>query len=137
MNIDQPTAQAVAIDGGTIYAVGDDQEILSLAGAETQRIDLEGKILFPGFIDSHGHRITQRGKWGFSTVLEAAQEALSLGWTSLTELAVDQGQLQEMIDAQKSGELNSGWGLQAVNMKIPMIRKKANTLCGFTFPSFF
>ena len=48
-------AQAVAIKDGLLVAVGSDQEVLSLAGAETQRTDLEGKTVLPGFNDSHLH----------------------------------------------------------------------------------
>ena len=48
-------AQAVAIKDGLLVAVGSDQEVLALAGAETQRTDLEGNTVLPGFNDSHLH----------------------------------------------------------------------------------
>ncbi|MDA2935283.1 amidohydrolase family protein, partial [Acidobacteria bacterium AH-259-D05] len=48
-------AQAVAIKNGRFVAVGSDNEILSLAGANTEVIDLEGKTVLPGFNDSHLH----------------------------------------------------------------------------------
>lgn len=99
--------QAVFIQGDKILAVGSDEEILELKGPDTQVIDLEGRTLTPGFIDSHEHRITQRSKWGFSTVNEASQEALSLGWTGLVELSVDENQLKEMIAADTADELNT------------------------------
>ena len=48
-------AQAVAIKDGRLVAVGSDQGVLSLAGAETERTDLEGNTVLPGFNDSHLH----------------------------------------------------------------------------------
>lgn len=50
-----PRAQAIAISGGRILAVGSDSEILNLAAALTKKIDLGGKTVFPGFIDAHAH----------------------------------------------------------------------------------
>ncbi|MEE8348054.1 MAG: amidohydrolase family protein, partial [Acidobacteriota bacterium] len=48
-------AQAVAIKDGLLVAVGSDDAILALAGVETERTDLEGKTVLPGFNDSHLH----------------------------------------------------------------------------------
>lgn len=50
-----PVAQAVAITGDRITAVGTDQAIEALAGPATRRIDLEGRLAIPGFIEGHGH----------------------------------------------------------------------------------
>ena len=46
-----PTAIAVA--GGKVLALGGDEEIEALAGPSTRRIDLEGRRVVPGLIDSH------------------------------------------------------------------------------------
>ncbi len=48
-------AQAVAIKSGRFVAVGSDSEILALAGGDTERVDLEGQTVLPGFNDSHLH----------------------------------------------------------------------------------
>jgi len=53
----QPLAHAVALSGNRILAVGDDATILALAGPATQRIDLHGRLLLPGFNDAHVHFI--------------------------------------------------------------------------------
>ncbi len=48
-------AQALAIRGDRIVAVGRDEDILGLSGPDTQRLDLDGKTVLPGLIDSHTH----------------------------------------------------------------------------------
>ncbi len=48
-------ASAVAIRGHRILAVGSDEEIRALARSGTQQIDLRGRLLLPGFTDSHIH----------------------------------------------------------------------------------
>ena len=47
--------QAMAVGGDRILAVGDSAEIAHLAGSRTRRIDLQGKTVLPGLIDSHVH----------------------------------------------------------------------------------
>jgi predicted amidohydrolase YtcJ len=48
-------AQAVAVKDGLIQAVGDDAEVAALAGEATHVIDLHGRAVTPGLIDSHNH----------------------------------------------------------------------------------
>jgi predicted amidohydrolase YtcJ len=50
-----PTAQAVAVLGDHIVAVGSNDEIEAWRGAHTQVIDAAGKLMLPGFNDSHVH----------------------------------------------------------------------------------
>ncbi len=52
-----PYAEAVAIRAGKIVAVGNLPEVLKSVSPGAERIDLQGKSLFPGFIDSHSHSI--------------------------------------------------------------------------------
>ncbi len=47
--------QAVAVIGEGIVAVGSNDDVLRLAGPATRRIDLQGKTMLPGLIDSHVH----------------------------------------------------------------------------------
>jgi hypothetical protein len=56
-NPENPYAEAVAVRGERIMAVGSLSEVLKTMSANAERIDLEGKTLFPGFIDSHSHSI--------------------------------------------------------------------------------
>jgi predicted amidohydrolase YtcJ len=50
-----PWAQALAITGIRIDAVGTDQEILARKSAKTEVIDLQGRTVVPGFSDDHTH----------------------------------------------------------------------------------
>ena len=51
----QPWAQSVACGQGRILAVGSDGHVQSWEGKDTEVIDLDGKLVLPGFIDSHVH----------------------------------------------------------------------------------
>jgi predicted amidohydrolase YtcJ len=55
MNPNQPTAQAVAITKNQITKVGSNQDIEPLIGENTTVMDLEGKTVLPGLIDTHIH----------------------------------------------------------------------------------
>ena len=47
--------EAVAIRDGKFLARGGNGRILAMAGPQTRRVDLEGRSLVPGFIDTHQH----------------------------------------------------------------------------------
>jgi predicted amidohydrolase YtcJ len=51
----RPEAQAVAIAGDRIIAIGTNAEIQRLVTATTQVLDLQGRLAIPGFIEGHGH----------------------------------------------------------------------------------
>jgi predicted amidohydrolase YtcJ len=50
-------AEALAVRGDRIVAVGENSHVLGLAGPKTQQIDLRGKTVLPGLIDSHVHPV--------------------------------------------------------------------------------
>lgn len=51
----QPQAQALAVAGDTILALGTDAQMQRFVGRGTRVIDLHGATAVPGFIESHGH----------------------------------------------------------------------------------
>ena len=57
VDADFKVVEAMAIQGECIVAVGSNDEILALAGPHTRRIDLHGKTVLPGLIDSHLHAV--------------------------------------------------------------------------------
>jgi predicted amidohydrolase YtcJ len=99
------TATAIALSGRRILAVGDDDDVLALAGPGTTVVDLEGMAVTPGFIDSHGHWIGDRELYGVSSAEDAIQLALEGGWTSLNEHFVNQDRLDELTALDATGDL--------------------------------
>lgn len=55
VNPDQPEAEAVAVRGARIIAVGDSETIDKMRGEQTEVIDLAGKTMVPGLVDGHLH----------------------------------------------------------------------------------
>jgi len=51
----RPWAEAVAIKDGRILATGGDAEILRFVSSRTRVLDVRGRLVLPGFIDSHNH----------------------------------------------------------------------------------
>ena len=58
MNQAQPRAEAVAIKGTRIVAVGSSAEVRALAGPNTRQVDAKGRPVLPGFNDAHVHWLT-------------------------------------------------------------------------------
>src|SRR6266576_3249231 len=87
---DHPYAEAVAIRGDKIVAVGNLAEVSHAAGQSAERIDLSGKTLLPGLIDSHANPIDG----GFSLVSVDLGDQLE----SMDEL------VKVAADAKKSGK---------------------------------
>jgi predicted amidohydrolase YtcJ len=85
-----PYAEAVAIRGDKILAVGSFPEVLKSVSATAERVDLAGKSLFPGFIDSHSHSIDG----GLNLISADASEKVE----SLDELPAF------VADAEKTGK---------------------------------
>jgi predicted amidohydrolase YtcJ len=69
----QPTAQAMAISGDKIVAVGTTAEIRALASGETEVIDLKNRRVVPGFQDSHIHFIHGAASKGNQVELDDAE----------------------------------------------------------------
>jgi len=53
----RPSAEAFAVEGGRILAVGGQDEVLAYKGPQTQVVDLQGKRVLPGLIDAHTHAV--------------------------------------------------------------------------------
>lgn len=99
-----PRAEAVAIRNGRILAVGDNDDVLALRQRRTRVVDLGGRTMLPGFIDSHAHWIGDGGMVGYNADL-AVDAALSRGWTSINEQFVNGPRLDELRALDASGRL--------------------------------
>ena len=97
------TREAMAIRDGRIVALGGNPEIRRLAGPQTRVIDLEGRAVVPGLIDSHLHAI--RAALSFST------EVNWIGATTLTEAVA---RIHEAAQTKKPGSwliVAGGWNV--------------------------
>src|SRR5437879_6287540 len=82
----RPTANAVAIKDGRFLAIGRDEEVMRLAGAETKVIDLKGRRVLPGLVDNHLHII--RGGLTFN---------MELRWDGVRSLADAMSMLKRQV----------------------------------------
>jgi predicted amidohydrolase YtcJ len=86
LNRANPTASAVAIKDGKFMAVGDNADIMSLAGTATKVIDLKGRSVLPGLIDNHTHVV--RGGLNFN---------MELRWDGVRTLADAMNMLKRQV----------------------------------------
>ncbi len=82
-----PEAQAVAIRDGRFVAAGTDRELMAQAGPATKQIDLRGRRVIPGLIDSHMHII--RGGLNYN---------MELRWDGVRSLADAMRMLKQQVD---------------------------------------
>jgi len=99
VNPDQPWAEAVAVKGNEIVYVGDDAGAAAFVGSGTESIDLEGRLMLPGFVEGHFHTTTQG----------VALHGPDLQTNSMDELLA---RLKEYADANPDLEFINGWGVR-------------------------
>ena len=100
----QPRAQAIALQGEKIIAIGTDQEVMTLKGDQTKVIYLDGRTLMPGFVDAHTHILNDAGAFG--TDLDGIQQlALENGITTIGSMFTTQDFLSEMRDYNAENRL--------------------------------
>src|SRR5260221_14205808 len=81
-----PEAQATAVPDGRFVAVGTAGEAMALAGPQTKRVDLKGRRVIPGLIDSHSHLI--RGGLSYN---------MELRWDGVRSLADAMAMLKAQV----------------------------------------
>lgn len=62
--------QAIAVKDGRIYRVGSNAAITTIAGPNTEVVDLQGKSVIPGLIDTHSHLVRAAQLWDYEVRLD-------------------------------------------------------------------
>jgi len=96
---DFSTAEAVAITGNRFSAVGSSQEVLQQAGPNTVRIDLKGRMVVPGLIDTHLH-ITGPGPYA-PPIPPEKRRSFNLDWRAVTSKQDVLNQVRAIMDRYK------------------------------------
>ena len=95
--------QALAIREGKILATGSNQQILALKGSQTKIIDLKGRTVVPGIIDTHSHlfdyALDAQEKTAVRTRIRAQTGET---WESIKKKTLDT--VKEMVGKKKPGE---------------------------------
>lgn len=99
MNPALPRVQAAAVKGGVILALGADGDVLPLAGPGTRLVDLRGRLMLPGFCDSHMHLLS----YGYGL------EKAALGGCGSLEELVDQGRQFLALHPELPWVQGRGW----------------------------
>ncbi len=92
-------AEAVAITGGRIVAVGTSAQIKAHVGSATQIVDLAGRTVTPGLIDSHNHFSEANSLFG-----------VDLSDTTITSMDDVKKRIAAKVATLKPGEWVSGFG---------------------------
>ena len=94
-----PDAEAVAVKGGLILAVGSSEDVAVFAGPNTEVRDLAGATVVPGLVESHGH---------FEELGELAEEVDLVGVTTEDEMVA---RVMEKAATVEAGEwiVGAGW----------------------------
>ncbi|OGO57674.1 MAG: hypothetical protein A2V85_02925 [Chloroflexi bacterium RBG_16_72_14] len=105
MDDERPRAEAVAIAGGTILAVGTNDEVAAFRGPATSVVSLGGRTLVPGFIDAHQHRIGDGPARLGVEPRALVDAAIAQGYTTIHELYVDAARLGDLRALDDTGML--------------------------------
>lgn len=95
----QPEAEAVAVRGAWIVAVGDDFTVEPFIGPETRVVELAGRLAIPGFIEGHGHFL------GLGEALTVLDLTRATSWQAIVE------QVEAAVARSSAGEwiVGRGW----------------------------
>lgn len=80
-----PEAEAIAVLGAHIVAVGTSDEVASWVGRDTEVIDLDGRRAIPGFIESHGHFLGL----GRAKMILDVTDGSAPSWQSIIDMVAD------------------------------------------------
>jgi predicted amidohydrolase YtcJ len=107
MNPAQPRAEAVAVFGDRIIAVGSNSDMQTIINADTKVINLEGKTMIPGLNEGHAHLL----QFGLDSL------NLDVGPEQCPNLHVMKKKIAERAATLEPGVWIQGWGWDEVRME--------------------
>ena len=109
-----PQAEAIAVRGDRIVAVGSTQEIEALVGDATRVVELGGRLVTPGFIEGHGH-YTSLGQ--SKMILDLTQATI---WDEIVAMVdgaiVERGTHNELLD--NDNVYAAQWSIQTGELSV-------------------
>jgi hypothetical protein len=145
----QPDAEAIAIGGERILAIGTNDEIKKLAGKKTRLIDLQNRVVTPGFNDAHAHFMPEPKGFNlqfkdlepsWSETVEAIKNAVkqttkgewifgTIGWKALAGTEANRRTLDEIApDNSVFLETYYGHGLIVNSKAMAVLKISENTV---------
>lgn len=126
---DFTVAEAVAVRGNHIFAVGRNREIRRLAGPDTRAIDLRGRSLTPGFIYNDGDNSVPAGdilkdsQWKGVTHPQLGGETIDQALVTLSYIVENEGESGEPmffnLRDNLSGTAMDAWGISTLDEVAP------------------
>lgn len=114
-------AQALAIQGERIVAVGSNEAVLKAAGSGAKRIDLRGRTVIPGLIDNHAHFARGSQHWG-----------IEVRWDGITSRKTALEKIAERAKGARIGEwivVFGGWSYdQFTDSQTPFTRAELDAI---------
>jgi predicted amidohydrolase YtcJ len=114
-------AQAIAIKGERIIAVGTNYDVLKAAGNTAKRFDLKGRTVIPGLIDNHAHFARGSQHWG-----------IEVRWDGITSRKQALDKLRERAKSARIGEwivVMGGWSYdQFTDSQTPFARAELDAI---------
>ncbi len=107
MDASATVAEAIAVDGREIVAIGSSDDVRRLAGPETELVDAGGNSVTPGIIDTHNH---------FAWAVSSNLAQLELEYPAVTRIDDVREQLRAAVAAEPPGTWITGWRWDAAKL---------------------
>src|SRR4051812_46578341 len=100
---------ALAVRGGRILAIGPEHDLRDLTGRSTEVVELDGRLLLPGFQDAHVHAVMGGVELGQCDL------------TATTDLAEYLRRIRAYIQANPAAEwvVGGGWSMESFPNAVP------------------
>lgn len=133
MNRNQPTAKALAIDGGRILAVGSLDDVTAAVGARPHAIDRthDNDVVIAGLIDQHLHPLLGATTLATEVIAPEEWQLPTRTFPAVTTPGAYESAIRAAVEGQPSDAVFTTWGFHAL-WHGPMDRHRLDSLTGTT-----